>query len=219
MLANKSVVEGNFPEFEELVMYRNQETLYPVEWVLLPTPSGGMVLGRKRIETSEARLMADQMTPGYSAADTEAGDRSIPTTPDLSRPVTQVETQEQTDAAPSASHDAQSPQVTSNGGDNSPDENNPNQQEDTEPSGGDGDAAAGASNNAPVTPESHLQHSSRNNHHGIPKAASDYAGDSSEDESSGGVKLYGDRGIKYREYRAFVLKVHYRAHFWHTQPL
>jgi hypothetical protein len=172
MLANKSVVEGNFPEFEELVMYRNQGTLYPVEWVLLPTPSGGMVLGRKRIETSEARLMADQMTPGYSAADTEAGDHSIPTTPDLSRP---VETQEQTDAAPSASQDAQYPQITSSGGD----ENNPNQQEDADPSG---DAA-------PVTPESHLN-SSRDNHQGIPKPAPDCAGDdSSEDESSGGVKL------------------------------
>ncbi|PMD57913.1 uncharacterized protein K444DRAFT_27252 [Hyaloscypha bicolor E] len=149
-----------------------------------------MVLGRKRKETSGTRFMAEKMASGYSAADTKAGDLSMPTTPDLSRPVTQVETQEQTDAAPSASHDAQSPQVTSNDGDNSPDENNPNQQEDTEPSGGDGDAAAGASNNAPVTPESHLQHSSRNNHHGIPKPASDYAGDdSSEDESPGGVKL------------------------------
>ena len=67
-------------------MYRNQETFYPVEWALLPTPSGGLVLGRKRQETSATSFMADQMVSGYSA-----GDLSTPTTPDLSRPVTPVE--------------------------------------------------------------------------------------------------------------------------------
>jgi len=127
-LANKNVVEDDFPEFEELVMYRNQETFYPVEWALLPTPSGGLVLGRKRQETSATSFMADQMVSGYSA-----GDLSTPTTPDLSRPATPVETQDQKDAAPSASLDAQS-QVTSSDGD----EDNPDQQED-------GGAAVGTS--------------------------------------------------------------------------
>jgi hypothetical protein len=69
MIADKNVVEGHFPAFEELVKYRNQETIYPVEWELLPTPSGGMVLGRKRKETSGTRFMVDQMASGYSATD------------------------------------------------------------------------------------------------------------------------------------------------------